>query len=69
MAPAKTPKPVLQKLHKATVTAVGSADIAQKFMQLGVDPLTNSPEEFTKFVADQLVRYKSAVKELGIKAD
>lgn len=69
MAPAKTPKPVMQKLHKATVTAVSSPEIAQKFMQLGVDPITNSPEEFSKFVADQLVRYKSAVKELGIKAD
>ena len=69
MAPAKTPKPILQKLHQATVTAVGSAEIAQKFMQLGVDPVTNSPEEFGKFVADQLVRYKSAVKELGIQAD
>jgi tripartite-type tricarboxylate transporter receptor subunit TctC len=31
--------------------------------------VTNSPEEFGKFVADQLVRYKSAVKELGIQAD
>jgi tripartite-type tricarboxylate transporter receptor subunit TctC len=69
MAPAKTPKPILQKLHKATVSAMGSADIAQKFMQLGVDPVTNTPEEFGKFVADQLVRYKSAVKELGIQAD
>jgi tripartite-type tricarboxylate transporter receptor subunit TctC len=69
MAPAKTPKPILQKLHKATVAAVGSADIAQKFMQLGVDPVTQSPEEFGKFVADQLLRYKSAVKELGIQAD
>jgi tripartite-type tricarboxylate transporter receptor subunit TctC len=69
MAPAKTPKAILQKLHQATVTAVGSAEIAQKFMQLGVDPVTNSPEEFGKFVADQLVRYKSAVKELGIQAD
>ena len=69
MAPAKTPKPVLQKLHAATVAAVNSPDIGQKFLQLGVDPVTNSPEEFAKFVADQFQRYKAAVKELGIQAD
>lgn len=69
MAPAKTPKPILQKLHAATVAAVNSPDIGQKFLQLGVDPVTNSPEEFAKFVADQFQRYKAAVKELGIQAD
>lgn len=69
MAPAKTPKPVLQKLHAATVAAVNSPDIGQKFLQLGVDPVSNSPEEFAKFVADQFQRYKAAVKELGITAD
>jgi tripartite-type tricarboxylate transporter receptor subunit TctC len=69
MAPAKTPKPILQRLHKATLTAMASADVGQKFLSLGVDPVTNSPEEFAKFVADQLVRYKAAVKELGITAD
>ncbi|MBX3660879.1 MAG: tripartite tricarboxylate transporter substrate binding protein [Burkholderiales bacterium] len=69
MAPAKTPKPILQKLHAATVAAVNSPDIGQKFLQLGVDPVSNSPEEFAKFVADQFQRYKAAVKELGITAD
>lgn len=69
MAPAKTPKPVIQKLHAATVAAGNSPDIAQKFLQLGVDPVHNTPDEFGRFVADQLVRYKAAVKELGIQAD
>ncbi len=69
MAPAKTPKSVIQKLHMAIVTAAGAPDIAQKFLQLGVDPAHNTPDEFGRFVADQLVRYKAAVKELGIQSD
>jgi len=69
MAPAKTPKPVLQQLHAATVTAVTAPDVAQKFLQLGVDLVHNTPEEFSRFVADQLLRYNAAVKELGIQAD
>jgi tripartite-type tricarboxylate transporter receptor subunit TctC len=69
MAPAKTPGPILQRLHRATVAAMASPEVGQKFLALGVDPVTNSPEEFAKFVADQLQRYRAAVKELGITAD
>ncbi len=69
LAPAKTPKPIIAKLHTATVRAVTAPDIGQKFLQLGVDPVHNTPEEFGRFIADQLVRYKAAVKELGIQAD
>ncbi len=69
LAPAKTPKAIIVRLNAATATAVNAPDIAQKFLQLGVDPVSNSPEEFTRFIADQLVRYKTAVRELGIKAD
>ena len=69
MAPAKTPKAIITRLHAATVSAVSAPDIGQKFLQLGVDPVHNTPEEFGRFIADQLVRYKAAVKELGIQAD
>lgn len=69
LAPAKTPKPIIAKLHTATVRAVGAPDIAQKFLQLGVDPVHNTPDEFGRFIADQLLRYKNAVKELGIQGE
>jgi tripartite-type tricarboxylate transporter receptor subunit TctC len=69
LAPAKTPKVIITRLHAATVRAVSAPDIGQKFLQLGVDPVHNTPDEFGRFIADQLVRYKSAVKELGIQSD
>lgn len=69
LAPAKTPKPIIAKLHAATVRAVTAPDIGQKFLQLGVDPVHNTPDEFGRFIADQLVRYKAAVKELGIQGE
>lgn len=69
LAPARTPQSIIAKLHEATVRAVTAPDIGQKFLQLGVDPVHNTPEEFGRFIADQLVRYKAAVKELGIQAD
>ncbi len=69
LAPPRTPRSIITRLHAATVQAVNAPDIGQKFLQLGVDPVHNTPEEFGRFVADQLVRYKAAVKELGIQAD
>ncbi len=69
LAPAKTPEPVIRKLNQAVATAVNSADVSQRFLQLGVDPVHNTPAEFRAFIADQLVRYRTAVKELGLKAD
>lgn len=69
LAPARTQRPVVARLHEGTVKAVTAPDIAQKFLQLGVDPVHNTPDEFSRFIADQLLRYKAAVKELEIKAD
>jgi tripartite-type tricarboxylate transporter receptor subunit TctC len=69
LAPAKTPNPIIATVHKAIVQAVSSPDVSQKFLQLGVDPVHSTPEEMTQFVADQLVRYRKAVKELDMKAE
>lgn len=69
LAPAKTPKAVIARLNAATASTVAAPDVAQKFLQLGVDPVSNAPEEFARFIADQLIRYRAAVRELGIRAD
>jgi tripartite-type tricarboxylate transporter receptor subunit TctC len=69
LAPAKTPKPIIATVHRAIVQAVSSPDVSQKFLQLGVDPVHSTPEEMAQFVADQLTRYRKAVKELDIKAE
>lgn len=69
LAPAKTPKTIVARLNKAVADAVNSPDVAQKFLQLGVDPVHDTPEEFGRFIADQLARYRKAVRELDIKAD
>ncbi len=69
LAPAKTPQAVIVRLNKAVADAVNSPEVTQKFLQLGVDPVHDTPEAFGKFVADQLARYRKTVKDLGIKAD
>lgn len=69
LAPANTPRPIIASVHKAIVQVVTSQEVTQKFLQLGVDPVHSTPDEMARFVADQLTRYRKAVKELGIAAD
>ena len=69
LAPAKTPQTIIARLNKAVADAVNSPDVSQKFQRLGVDPVHNTPEEFGKFIADQLARYRKTVQDLGIKVD
>lgn len=69
LAPAKTPKPIITRLNKAIAEAVNAADLKQKFLDIGVDTTSNSPEEFDKFIREQLSLYRKVVRELGIKFD
>ena len=53
--------------HKATLAAMASADVGQKFLALGVDPVTNTPEEFAKLLAQEVTRWQRVVREAKIR--
>ena len=68
-APAKTPRAIVLRLNQAVVKAMSAPDVTQRFVDLAVDPVTNTPEELRIFVADQLEFHRSMVTKLGIKFD
>ena len=69
LAPAGTPKPLVARLHKAVVEAVSSNDAKQQLAQIGVEPASTTPEEFDRFIREQLELHRKIVKDLGIKFD
>ena len=70
MAPAKTPKPVVDRLHEAIVKAATAPDMKQQFDTSGVEAFVQaSPEAFTKFLREDLVRWGRIAKESGARAD
>ena len=69
MAPAGTPKAIVERLHAATVKAVTSPDTRQQLTQTGADPAPNTPEAFGKFVRQEYERYGKLIKEAGIKLE
>jgi len=69
MAPAGTPKAVIARLNKAVVDGMSSNDAKQQMAQIGVEPASTTPEEFDRFIREQLELHRKIVKDLGIKFD
>jgi tripartite-type tricarboxylate transporter receptor subunit TctC len=68
-APARTPQPIVTQLNRGIVRAVESSDVKQQFAQLGVEPESDTPEAFGRFVREQLDLHRKIVREAGIKPD
>jgi tripartite-type tricarboxylate transporter receptor subunit TctC len=67
LAPAGTPQPIIDRLHKAVVETTKDADVLKGLAAQGVEPLTNTPAEFAAYIADTLARYRKVVKAEGIE--
>ena len=69
VAPAKTPKDVINKLATEITRILRAPDMSQKLVEMGVDPMGGTPEEFGRLIRVETARFGKAVKESGAKAD
>ena len=70
MAPANTPKPIVDKLHKALVEIVAAPDFKTAMNANGAEPLSSpTPEQFTTMLKGEVDRYVKVTKAIGIKLD
>jgi tripartite-type tricarboxylate transporter receptor subunit TctC len=68
MAPAHLPKPLLNKIHAEVVSYVHSPEFVKTMGNLGSDAVTSTPEEFRKFMLNDMKKWAEVVKSAGIKA-
>jgi tripartite-type tricarboxylate transporter receptor subunit TctC len=68
-APAKTPPDVVAKLNDAVVKALRAPDVRDRMNQIGFDVVASTPEEFGKFMQDEVTRWTQVVNRGGIKPD
>jgi len=66
-ARAGTPPAVVQKLNAQVNAIVQGAEVREQFAKLGITPAPMKPDEFAKFVRDQIVTYQAIVKDAGIQ--
>ena len=69
VAPAATPRDVVDKLNKAFVTALQAPETQARFAQLLAEPVGNSSEQFGAFMKRELARYEAVVKASGARVD
>jgi tripartite-type tricarboxylate transporter receptor subunit TctC len=69
LAPARTPAPVIGKLHDAVVAALAEPDMRDKLIRSGAMPASTSPAEFAALMREELARWGRVVREKNIKAD
>lgn len=61
-APARTPQPVISRLHAEAQSALKSPQVSERLQALQLEPVGNSPAEFRAFIDDQLKRFAEMVK-------
>ena len=67
--PAKTPKPVVDRLHTELVKALKEADVRARFALIGAEPVGSTPEELANTLKAETARWAAVVRERNIKAD
>ena len=69
LAPAKTPRPVIDKLNKELAAVLTSPEVVAKLETLGITATPGTPEQFGEQMRRDLEKYGKVVKAAGIKAD
>jgi len=66
-APAGTPRAIVVKLNKAVEAALQDPQVIESITSSGATPVRNSPEDFSRFVADEMAKWRKAGTEAGIQ--
>jgi tripartite-type tricarboxylate transporter receptor subunit TctC len=68
MAPAKTPRPIVNRLNGDIVAVLSSGETPKLLAARGYDPTPTTPEAFAKYLRSEVLRWSKAVKDYGIKS-
>ena len=69
LAPAGTPKPIVEKLNREVAKALGSPDVREKLLAQGAEPMPGTPEAFASFMQEEMAKWAPVVKQAGVKLD
>ena len=69
LAPAGTPRPVLDRLEAATRAAVASPELRRRFAELGVQPVGSTAGQFGDFLRSESAKWTQVIRTSGIRID
>jgi tripartite-type tricarboxylate transporter receptor subunit TctC len=66
LAPIKVPKDIVARWNAEVGKILASADIKERFLNDGLEPMGGSPEEFGKFIRAEIDKYAKVIKAAGV---
>ena len=69
VAPAGTPRPIVDRLNKALRDALASDEVRKRLATDGAEPIPSTPEEYATHIDRDETKWSKVVKESGAKAE
>lgn len=69
VAPANTPKPVIDKLNAEVARVLRTPEMKEKMIGLGTEVVANTPEQFAQYLREEMAKWSKIVKDAGIKLE
>ncbi len=69
MAPAGTPRPIIDRLHRDVTGILKSPDTTKLLTEQGMDPTTSTPEAFGEYIKSEIAKWARVIQDIGLKAN
>ena len=69
LAPAKTPQPAIDQLHREMVKVLQLAEIRDSFKNQGAEPVGNTPDQFRAIIRTEIEKWRKVVQATGARVD
>jgi tripartite-type tricarboxylate transporter receptor subunit TctC len=69
LAPAGTPRPVVDKLNAAVGKALAARDVVERLHAQGAEPMPGSPEAFAAFMREEMDKWAPVVQQANVRAE
>jgi tripartite-type tricarboxylate transporter receptor subunit TctC len=66
VAPAGTPREIIDLLHGAIAKVVAPRDFADRLSRLGFDPVVSTPEQFAEWIRIEIAKWRKVIREANI---
>jgi len=69
LVPAGTPRPIVDFLYREIKEIVAQPDVRERLEALGLDPVTNTPEQFAAQIRTEIAKWRKVIHDANIKVD
>jgi tripartite-type tricarboxylate transporter receptor subunit TctC len=69
LAPAGTPREIVARVAQEVAKAVNAPDLRDKLVQMGIEPVGNTPDQLAQFMNDEIAKWAKVINTAGVKAE